>query len=155
MEQEAQAGPIAPLHRFFTESSIAMAVLDENGFVVEANEPFRRSFESLSGRGLEDMEESFPEFLRGRDAFRFAYHFSRLISGATRSATFDTPFRNATAVARHLNIRAWAIDELPDAPPNRRSWRTRRRSTRQAGGCRKQRTWPSGPWRPRASSWRT
>lgn len=120
MEQESQTGPIAPLLRFFTESSIAMAILDENGFVVEANEPFRRSFESLSGRSLEEMGESFPEFLQSRDAFRFTYHFSRLISGATRSANFDTPFRNATAVARHLNIRAWTIDELPEAPPNRR-----------------------------------
>jgi len=109
-----------PYRRIFAESSVALAFLDETGFVVDANEHFRRSFESLSGRSLEGLDESFPEFLRSRDAFRFSYHFSRLITGSTRSVTFDSSFRNATGSPRWLKFRAWLVDEQADAPPSRR-----------------------------------
>lgn len=115
MKNEADFTGDELFYRAFIESSIPMALLDEDGYVEDANESFQRSFFSLTGRSLDDMDESFPEFLRNRDAFRFSYHFSRLISGATHSISLDTPFRNASSSPRFLNIRAWTIQAIEGA----------------------------------------
>jgi len=106
--------------RLFTHSSAAIALLDENGYLVDANEPFKRTFDSLAGRDIATLDESFPEFLHSRDAYKFSYHFSRLITGSSRSVSFNTFFRNASGSPRWLSIRAWAIPEEEGALPHQR-----------------------------------
>ena len=76
-----------PYYRYFNEASVALAFLNENGFVVDANEVFKRVFESLAGRDLDNLDESLPDFLQNRDAYRFSYHFSRLVNGSARSVS--------------------------------------------------------------------
>lgn len=109
-----------PLRRLFFESSSALALLDETGWVIESNESFRLTFEAVTGRDLSSLDESFVEFLRNRDAFRFAYHFSRLSAGSARSINLDTSFRSGTGEPRWLRLRAWAVPEFEDAPPGKR-----------------------------------
>jgi signal transduction histidine kinase/CheY-like chemotaxis protein/HPt (histidine-containing phosphotransfer) domain-containing protein len=108
-----------PLRRLFFESSSALALLDDCGWVVETNESFRLTFESVSGRDLATLDESLVEFFRNRDAFRFAYHFSRLAAGSARSVTLDTSFRTGNGESRWLRLRAWGIPEDPNAPPGK------------------------------------
>ena len=108
-----------PLRRVFFESSSALALLDENGWVLETNESFRLTFEAVTGCDVSTLDESLVEFLRNRDAFRFAYHFSRLAAGSAHSATLDTSFRAGNGESRWLRIRAWLIPEAPEAPPGR------------------------------------
>ncbi|MCA1949212.1 MAG: hypothetical protein LDL24_01460, partial [Treponema sp.] len=111
MSEELSSAPLNLYQRLFLNASAAVALLDENGFLVDANEPFKRTFDSLAGRDIATLDESFPEFLHSRDAYKFAYHFSRLITGSSRSVSFSTFFRNASGSPRWLNIRAWAIPE--------------------------------------------
>ncbi len=120
MSNKATGESNDPYRRLFDESSAAIALLDENGYIVDANESFRLTFAALSGRSLDTLDESFPEFLRTRDAFRFAYHFSRLAVGATRSVSLETAFRSFTGEARSLKLRAWALARKEDAPPPQR-----------------------------------
>ncbi len=109
-----------PYRRLFSESSSAIALMDEDGFIVEANDNFRLTFEAISGRNVAAMDEPFTEFLRTRDAFRFSYHFSRLVSGSTRSVVFETAFRTSSGDSRWLKLRAWAVPKMEDAPPSSR-----------------------------------
>jgi len=109
-----------PYRRVFHESSSALVLLDEQGYVLDSSESFRLTFEAISGRELSSMKESLVEFLRDRDAFRFAYHFARLAAGSTRSASLETSFRTSSGDTRWLKIRAWAIPEVADAPPGNR-----------------------------------
>lgn len=120
MEREHGNGTHNPYERLFFDSSVPMAYLDEQGFVVGANEQFKRTFESLSGRTIETLDEGFHEFLRTHDAYRFSYYFSRLLALSTPSVSFDTPFRNASGSPRWLRLRAWAIKEDETAPPSLR-----------------------------------
>lgn len=120
MQEDSVSSPLNLYHRLFANASAAIALLDENGFLVDANEPFKRTFDSLSGRDIATLEESFPEFLHSRDAYKFAYHFSRLIAGSSRSVSFSTFFRNASGSPRWLSIRAWAIPEEEQALPHQR-----------------------------------
>ncbi len=120
MSNKATGESSDPYRRLFDESSAAIALLDESGYIVDANESFRLTFSSLSGRSLDSLDEPFPEFLRTRDAFRFAYHFSRLTVGATRSVSLDTAFRSFTGEIRSLKLRAWALARREDAPPPQR-----------------------------------
>ncbi len=106
-----------PLHRAFNDSSLALAILDDSGWVVQANECFKLTFETVTGTSLSSVDESLVEFLRARDAFRFAYHFSRLAVGSARSVTLDTNIRAGNGESRWLRIRAWSVSELADAPP--------------------------------------
>lgn len=99
------------------ESTIPLALLDEGGWVIEANENFRLTFETVTGNELESIDDSFVEFLRNRDAFRFAYHFSRLAAGSARSVTVDSSIRSGNGDLRWLRIKAWAVPEDADAPP--------------------------------------
>lgn len=108
-----------PLRRLFFESSSALALLDESGWVIESNESFQLTFEAVTGHAVSSLNESFVDFLRDRDAFRFAYHFSRLAAGSARSVTLDTSLRSGNGEPRWLRIRAWAIPEIPDAPPGK------------------------------------
>jgi len=117
MERENGNGTHNPYERLFFDSSVPMAYLDEQGFVVGANDQFRRTFETLSGRNIETLDEGFHEFLRTHDAYRFSYYFSRLLAGSTPSVSFDTPFRNANGSPRWLRLRAWAVREDETAPP--------------------------------------
>lgn len=109
-----------PLGRLFHESSSATALLDEGGWILEANESFRLVFESISGRSVDSLKEPLVEFFREREAFRFSYHFARLATGAARSATVDTALRSANGETRWVQIRAWAIPKVDNAPPNKR-----------------------------------
>ncbi|GAB1482000.1 hypothetical protein MASR2M78_08150 [Treponema sp.] len=109
MENVNLISPDNPYRRLFIDSSVALAFLDENGFIVDCNENFKLIFASLAGRSIEELDEPFPEFLRTRDAFRFSYHFSRLIAGAARSVSFETAFRTSNGSSRWLKMRAWAI----------------------------------------------
>jgi len=120
MQENSVNSPLNLYQRLFANASAAIALLDENGFLVDANESFKRTFDSLSGRDIATLEESFPEFLHSRDAYKFAYHFSRLIAGSSRSVSFSTFFRNASGSPRWLSIRAWAIPEEEQALPHQR-----------------------------------
>jgi signal transduction histidine kinase/CheY-like chemotaxis protein/HPt (histidine-containing phosphotransfer) domain-containing protein len=106
--------------RAFAESSVALAILDEAGYIVEANANFRLVFEAIAGRSILNLDESFIEFLRARDAFRFGYHFSRLAGGACRSINLDTPFRASGGDMRQLKIRAWLLPKEEAGPPAER-----------------------------------
>lgn len=117
MSFEAGADRFDPFKRMFEEAGTALALLDEGGFVVEANDSFRLTFEALAGRDVAELDEPFTEFLRVRDAFRFPYHFARLVSGAAKSANFETAFRTADGPPRTLSVRAWAVEGMEDAPP--------------------------------------
>ncbi|MFA6506094.1 MAG: response regulator [Treponemataceae bacterium] len=108
-----------PLRRLFFESSNALALLDESGWILESNESFRLTFEAMTGRDAMALNESLVDFLRERDAFRFAYHFSRLAAGSARSVTLDTSLRSGNGEPRWLRIRAWAIPEDQEAPPGK------------------------------------
>ncbi len=107
-----------PLCRAFDEASVAFALLDQTGMLISANESFQRIFEFLAGQPLDMLEESLPEFFRSRDAYRFSYHFSRLIAGSSLSMSLDTPFRLASGGQRWLRLRSWVVAEAPDAPPH-------------------------------------
>ncbi len=120
MSEELSSTSLNLYQRLFINASAAVALLDENGYLVDANEPFKRTFESLAGRDIASLDESFPEFLHSRDAYKFSYHFSRLITGSSRSVSFSTFFRNASGSPRWLNIRAWAIPEEEKALPHQR-----------------------------------
>lgn len=120
MPEKPVPAPDSLYQRIFANASAAIALLDENGYLVDANEPFKRTFDSLAGRDIATLDESFPEFLHSRDAYKFAYHFSRLIAGSSRSVSFSTFFRNASGSPRWLRIRAWAIPEEEWALPHQR-----------------------------------
>lgn len=120
MANDPSLNDFNPYYRYFNEASVALAFLNENGFVVDANEVFKRVFESLAGRDLDNLDESLPDFLQNRDAYRFSYHFSRLVNGSARSVSFNTSFRNASGSPRYLNIRAWVIQEKEKAAPVQR-----------------------------------
>jgi PAS domain-containing protein len=106
-----------PLRRVFLESSTALALLDENGWVLETNESFRLAFEAATGCDVAALDESLVEFLRNRDAFRFAYHFSRLAAGTAHSATLDTSFRAGNGESRWLRIRPGPFPKCPRPRP--------------------------------------
>jgi len=120
MPEESVNTPFNLYQRLFVHASAAVALLDENGYLVDANEPFKRTFDSLAGRDIASLDEPFPEFLHSRDAYKFSYHFSRLIAGSSRSVSFNTFFRNASGSPRWLSIRAWAIPEEERALPHQR-----------------------------------
>lgn len=120
MPEESMNTAFSLYQRFFVNASTAIALLDENGYLVDANEAFKRTFDSLAGRDIATLDEPFPEFLHSRDAYKFSYHFSRLIVGSSRSASFNTFFRNASGSPRWLNIRAWAIPKEDRALPHLR-----------------------------------
>ena len=120
MPEEPIKTPYNLYQRLFSNASAAIALLDENGYLVDANEPFKRTFDSLAGRDITSLEESFPEFLNSRDVYKFAYHFSRLIAGSIHSVSFNSFFRNASGKPRWLSFRAWAIPEEERALPHLR-----------------------------------
>jgi PAS domain S-box-containing protein len=120
MPAEAVNIPCNLYQRLFSHASTAIGLLDEKGYLVDANELFKRAFGSLTGQDITSIDEPFPEFLHARDAYKFTYHFSRLITGSSHSVSFHTLFRNASGHARWLSIKAWTIPEDERALPHQR-----------------------------------
>ncbi|MCX7654915.1 MAG: response regulator [Treponemataceae bacterium] len=104
----------------FKEAPIPLAILDEQGFVLESNDRFRLTFYALTGQDIWNISQSLPDFFSEREVNQFPYHFSRLITGSSQSVHFHSLFRNASAHPRWLHITGWLIPEKEDAPPPQR-----------------------------------
>ncbi|AEJ20481.1 response regulator [Gracilinema caldarium] len=120
MPEESVTIPFNLYQRLFSHASTAIGLLNENGYLVDANDLFKRTFDSLTGQDITSLDEPFTEFLHARDAYKFAYHFSRLITGSSHSVSFNTLFRNASGHARWLSIKAWTIPKDERALPHQR-----------------------------------
>ncbi|MDR0688994.1 MAG: response regulator [Spirochaetaceae bacterium] len=104
---------MSPFFRLFEESSVAMAIADKNGLIIESNPRFSELMEAISGFGNTQT----PNYLSIRETLRFANFFSRLTSGAAQQVKFEAPFHDSQGVLHWFRIHAWVISPLNDTDP--------------------------------------
>ncbi|MDL2229781.1 response regulator [Treponema sp. OttesenSCG-928-L16] len=107
----------SPFFRLFRESSLAMAVINKNGFILASNECFDTLFRTFlpSSPGIEAPGPSNFSFLR--ETPRFSNFLSRLVSGASKSVVFEAPFKSVKGSIHWLKIRAWVVQKIENIDP--------------------------------------
>jgi signal transduction histidine kinase/CheY-like chemotaxis protein/HPt (histidine-containing phosphotransfer) domain-containing protein len=118
--------------RFFQDAETAMAILDQEGFVVASNGPVETLLASLSLRsanGSGHFQDEIPaspgktgdstlplsvrDILGPRKTSRFWAYMTRLLKGEKKAIVFESPFhrRQENGRAIHwLKIKAWRIE---------------------------------------------
>jgi signal transduction histidine kinase/CheY-like chemotaxis protein/HPt (histidine-containing phosphotransfer) domain-containing protein len=102
----------SPFFRLFEESSVAMAIADKNGLILESNSRFNELMQTIAGSGNAPS----PSYLSIRETLRFANFFSRITSGAVNQVEFEAPFHDSRNILHWFRIHAWVIAAFPGAP---------------------------------------
>ncbi|MDR1107874.1 MAG: response regulator [Spirochaetaceae bacterium] len=104
---------MSPFFRLFKESSVALAIADKNGLIIESNSRFNELMETISGAGNSPT----PSYLSIHETLRFANFFSRLTSGAAQQVEFEAPFHNNKNDLFWFRIHAWVIPRIDNGDP--------------------------------------
>ncbi|MDR0590102.1 MAG: response regulator [Spirochaetaceae bacterium] len=112
----------SPFYRFFSESGLAMVIMDGRGHILAANRRFNQLFLSLdipgAARDAEGRPVSMREFLDLRENSLFDTFFSPLINEGAGEMNFDTPiYREAQNrnLFHRFKVHAWLIEKNEDA----------------------------------------
>jgi signal transduction histidine kinase/DNA-binding response OmpR family regulator/HPt (histidine-containing phosphotransfer) domain-containing protein len=101
----------SPFFRFFKESSVAMAIADKNGLIIDSNPRFNELMEAISGFGNTQTST----YLSIRETRRFANFFSRLTGGLAKRVEFTAPFHDRQNILHWFRIHAWVVAPPADA----------------------------------------
>jgi signal transduction histidine kinase/DNA-binding response OmpR family regulator/HPt (histidine-containing phosphotransfer) domain-containing protein len=114
----------SPFYRFFSESGLAMVIMDLRGNILVSNRQFNRLFLALdipgAARDAEGRPVSMREFLDLREKSIFDTFFSPLIKERAGEMDFDTPIHREAGNGNLLHwfkVHAWIIkkQEIPSA----------------------------------------